>query len=591
MSKDLGDKLGPRLAALIGKYTTAARNDHAPIEARIRQVATQKLIDKAGMEVAEHIRPLLVQAIDDNPDMHPAVKDYLLRTASGKHQLQAIAGHLALGSASGVISTLLNNELADFVYGAVRLNPHLRLDQNTAATAAAQGIIDDESMNNEGNSYGYDSNRMNFLKAMAMATPDAVTLGEMVNRGLISEADARFWIQRGGYGQSLHDPLLALRFEELSPADAALAVLRGALTHDQGIAKAELSGVRPDDFQTLIDNTGEPLALESLLEARRRGFIDDQRLIRGILQSRVRDEWIDVALKLEHEPMSTADAVNAVVQGYFTDAEAQQIAEWNGLEPGQVDTLIKTAGEPLSRTEMESLYNRGEVTQADVEQALRESRLKDKYVPDAVKLHVRLPEGRQVVSMITHSAISKEAGTRILLELGYQPDIAAALIAEGTNTKLGAHKEFTLAQLGTLFKDGIFTEPETVTHLGTLGYDAAESAVIIKLWTLEAGAAITKQAIGAIRGRYVAHDLTEQQVTGDLESLGIPSTARDQYLRVWNIERAARLAELTEAQIVKAHKDGLISGQDAYDRLTGKGYSPGDARILLGVDPGGPIPA
>jgi hypothetical protein len=289
--------------------------------------------------------------------------------------------------------------------------------------------------------------------------------------------------------------------------------------------------------------------------------------------------------------MSVADAVNAVVQGYFTDAQAAQVADFNGLEPGQVDTLIKTAGEPLSRTEMEQLYNRGEVTQADVEQALRESRLKDKYVPDAFALHVRLPEGRQVGTMVTHGALTKDQGLTILHQLGYSTEIADALIAEGTNAKLGVHKELTLGEIRTLYIDGIFSKVQAEQFITGLNYDAEEAGFLLRSWDLMAGAAITRQAIGVIRGRFVARDLSEADVNLDLDALGIPAAAKDNYLRIWKIEQAARISVLTEAQIVKAHKDALISGQEAHDRLTARGYSAGDANILMGVAPGDPIPA
>src|SRR5215469_2403166 len=109
MADKLGDRLGPRLAQLIGAHVLAARRDHAPIEAQIRQVATQALIDRAGHEVGDHIAPLVQAAIAANPGMDPAMRAYLERTASGKHQLQAIAGHLALGAAGSVLSTLLSN--------------------------------------------------------------------------------------------------------------------------------------------------------------------------------------------------------------------------------------------------------------------------------------------------------------------------------------------------------------------------------------------------------------------------------------------------------------------------------------------------
>jgi hypothetical protein len=591
MPDRLGDKIGPRLADLIGRHVLAARRDHAPIEAKIRQAATQALIDKAGHEFADHIGPIIAEAIAANPDMDKGVKDYLLRTASGKHQLQAIAGHLALAGAGSVLGTLLSNELAPFAYAVVSSNPHLRLDPQTAATLWATGLLDGAGLHNEAAASGLDSERAQLIGQAAQAVPDSATLGDLVNRQLLSVQDANYWIQRGGYGQTLHGPLLAARKTLLSPADAALAVTRSIFTESEGAARAALSGVDGADFATLVANTGEPLGLEQLLEALRRGFIDGARFDRGFRQARYRNEWVDVALKLQYSPMSAADAIEALVQGHIAETVAREKAAQNGLEPSDFDALYQTAGEPLSRTELEQLLNRGEVTTAFVEQGLRESRLKNKYVPDAVKLHVRLPEGRQIVSMVTHGVVDKPAALKLLMQVGYSQEVAGYLVAEGTSAKIGTHKTLTISEIHSLYVDGVFTAAHAEQLLAGMGFDAADAGYLIRAWDLVAAAAVTRQAINVVRAKYVARHFDHQAAVLYLDSLNIAPAARDRYLTLWDIERGASVAVLSEAQIVHAHKTGLISGQDAYTRLTQRGYDPGDARILLGVAPGAEIPA
>ena len=591
MAREAGERIGPRLAQLVAQYVLASRRDLAPHEAKVRQVATQALIDKAGHEFADHIGPILADAIAANPDMDARVKEYLTRTASGRHQLQAIAGHIAMAGAGSVLSVLLSNELAPFAYGVVAANPHLRLDAPTAAAANAAGLLDGAGLLNEAGAQGFDVERAQILYGLAQAIPDSATIGQLVNRGLISGADGAYWVQRGGYGQALHGPLLALREEVLSPADAALAVLRSEISTAEGEAKAALSGVSKADFQTLVANTGEPPGAESLMEALRRQFIDESRFTHGILQSRIRNEWVDVLLKLRYSPMSIADAVNAVVQNHLPASAAAAIAEQNGLEPGQVNTLIETAGSPLSRTELEELFNRGLIDQATVIQGLRESRLKDKYVDDALALHVRLPEPRQVVAMVSHGVLTHDEAARLLTQYGFSPDVAGLLIAEGTATKLGAHKDLTIGEIRSLYVDGVFSRGQAENYLQLLGYAAAESGFLIASWDMLTAAAVTRQAVTVIRGRFVARAIDWPTAAQLLTDLGIPDGAQQNYQRVWGIEQSARVSVLSEAQIVHAHKITLISGQDAYDRLRAHGYSDDDAHILLGVAPGAELPA
>lgn len=591
MGDRLGDKAGPRIAHLIGQYVLAARRDHAPIEAQIHQVATQALIDKAGHEFADHIGPLITEAIAANPNMDPNVKGYLLRTASGRQQLQAVAGHIAMAGAGSVLGTLLSNELAPFAYDIVGRNPHLRLDQGTAAQLAATGILSHDGAHNEARAYGYDDNRTDMLIQGAQSVPGAADVGDLINRGLLAADQGNYWLLRGGVPDALRPLMLQQRRALLSPADAALAVTRSVFTEAEGAAKAALSGVDGADFATLIANTGEPLGLDQLLEALRRGFIDRARFETGFRQARYRNEWAGTALQLAYAPMSTADAVAAAIQGHLGIDAAKAKAVQNGLEAGDFQALYDTAGEPLSRTEMEQLFNRGLVTQAQVDQALVESRLKPKYTGLAFQLHRRLPEGRQVSAFMSHGVISKQTGLQWLAELGYAPDVAAAIVAEGTAVKMGAHKTFTIGEIHSLYVDGVFTAAHAGQLLAGLGFDAVDAGALIKAWDLVAAAAITRQAIGVVRSRYVARRYDHQAAAMYMDSLGVAAAARDRYLVLWDIEREATVAVLSESQIIHAHKTALISGQDAYDRLLGRGYSDADAHILLGVVPGSELPA
>lgn len=591
MAERFGDKLGPRLAQLIGQHVLAARRDHAPIEARIRQVATQALIDRAGLEIGQHYAPIIGQLLDGADNIHPEAAAFLTRTASGRHQWQAISGALAITGAGNVISTFLGNELAPSIYGLVSTNPHLKPDIGTIAGLVARGLRDPGLGQFDAAGLGYNEGWWLALLQAAETIPDAATLFDAVNRGLLPVDILGYSLQRAGIPATYAQAIEQLRHAVLSPADAALAVTRSIFTETEGAARAALSGVSADDFAVLIANTGEPLGLEQLLEALRRGFIDTARFETGFRQARYRNEWAGTALQLAYSPMSAADAIEAAVQGHLSIDAAKVKATQNGLEPGDFQALYDTAGEPLSRTELEELLNRGEIDQATLEQGLRESRLKNKYIADAVKLHVRLPEGRQISAFISHGVITKQTGLHWLADLGYAPDTAAAIVAEGTATKLAPHKALTVGEIHQLHTAGVFDDAQAIALLEPMGYDAADAAYLIRSWDLLAGAAITRQAVGVVRSRYVARHYDHQAAVLYLDSLGIAPDARDRYLLTWDIEREATVAVLTEAQIVKAHKDGLISGQDAHDRLTGRGYTDGDALILLGVAPGGEIPA
>ncbi len=590
MARELGDKLGPRIARLVLSHQLAARRALAPHEARVSQAAAQALIDRAGHETADLIRPIVNLLTDDELEaMHPALAEFLGKVKSGRHQWQALAGTLG-GLSQGVLSQVLGNALAPVAYRINELGPALVADPGTQAAMWAAGLKDVNSAETAGQWQGIRGGELALMELLAETIPGEFELWSLVNRGEMSETEAEQWLHRGKYPAAVRSRIMSLREVLLSPADLSLAVLRGEMSAGEGAAIAAKSGVSAADFNILTLNTGEPPAIESLLEAHRRGFIDTARLVRGIRQSRVRNEWADVIEALAFSPMSTADAVEAFVQGHLSEAESRAKASQNGLEAADWLALSQTAGEPLSRTEMEQLFNRGKTTRADVEQALRESRLKNKYIPLAFDLHERLPEPRQIVSGLTHGALTKPQAARLLAEWGFSAENAAILIAEGSNARLAVHHALTLAEIRQLYSEGIFTRAHAEELLHGMGYDPPDTAALIASWDLLAGAAVTRQAVGVVRSRFVSRRFDEKQAVLYLDSLNIPAGARTHYLQVWTLEREATAAVLTEAQIVSAHKKALITGPEALSRLMARGYVEGDAKILLGVKPSDPVP-
>lgn len=588
---ELGHKLGPRLAAVTTQAIVAARAALAPHEARVRAEGLQIGIDRMGREAADHFAPLLTEALRQE-NIHPAMAAFLGKAASGKHQWQA-AGQFLFQNA-GVASALgqaISNAVAPAVYELNHTGPNLAANPQTAAAATASGVVSPGDAMNAATAQGLQPFWFQAMVDLATAIPDIGSLGELVNRGLISEADADYWLSRAAYPARIRAQLLGLRRALLSPADAALAVLRGNISQADADAIAARNGMTAGDLAVLQDNTGEPLGLEQLLEGLRRGFIDDAQLERGIRQSRIRNEWITLARQLRFAPMSTADAVAAVVQNHITSAEGQQIAEQNGLEAAHWATLVQTAGEPLSLTEMTELWRRGDVGQADVEQALRESRLKDKYIPAALNLRTRIPAPREIVTAVERGAATSGEALQALKDYGYTDQIATVLLKSGLAAKRGTVHHLAVGTITRMYEDRLISQPAAHSLLTGLGWSAEDATWALQLADVTAAMKLQAQAVAAIRGRYVARHIPEQVAIAALDDLDIPAAQRTQLIRAWEIEQAVTVRSLTEAQIVKAVKEQLIGATDAAARLEAMGYGADDASILLGVAPGQPLPS
>src|SRR5579863_5416065 len=110
----------------------------------------------------------------------------------------------------------------------------------------------------------------------------------------------------------------ALPVTPLSPAQLADLVLKGWYDEPSAAKEAAKAGITADRFHQMIEDAGEPPALQMLLEAYRRGFIswegDDVNgtsVAVGIKQSRLRDQWTDMVQQLVTQVIPVGDAVAA----------------------------------------------------------------------------------------------------------------------------------------------------------------------------------------------------------------------------------------------------------------------------------------
>lgn len=574
-------KLGDRLARVISQAVVHTHAKLLHVKHRLAMLIFSDISDIISQEVHDTIGPILQQFHADVPEdgmSHGLVK--FMATQHG--QLQAMAGTAA--GATGLFSSIaqiVNNELSPSVRGALASNPHLIPDPMTVATLAAHGLAQTGDALNTINQNGIDSGWGQALIALNEQYPDVTTMLDLVRRGSMGRDTFIEWAHRNAIPGPIAEMYLNLLDVPISPADAALALLRGNISETEALKAAAAYGVNADSFNVMVGNTGEPLGLQELLEARRRGFIDDARLVRGILQSRTRNEWVDVAKALSHAPMSTADAVEAAVQNHMSQAQAAAIADQNGLEPGMFDYLYQTAGAPLSRTEMEQLFNRGLVTKDQVLQALRESRLKDKYGELAFELHSRLVEPGELADAVVYGSITHQTAVQKAMEIGYDKEGAEILISAAVNRKLETQRMAVVRSIETLYENNAISHDQALSMAGNLGFEPIELDFIFQAAEFRRNERLLAAGMSAIRSKYVAHHINKGEASGLLDALGIPHQQRDATLQIWQIEHDANVRMLTPAQIVKAVTNGLIKPDEGMIRLQNLGYNATDADLLL----------
>jgi hypothetical protein len=682
--REIGDKLLPKIMSAVIGSVIATKTGLTGHEYNLRVNAGQELINRMGHEVADLYRPILMPALSDER-ISPAVRDFLAKATSGEDQWQAVAGLLIGASgATNVLGQIIGNELAPAGYDLVETNPHLIPDIGTIITAVIKRTMSESTGQGNLAKLGYDSGWYDAIVNSAWQYPAPDVAAELYHRGEIDDTTYTNLLERQGIHPDFIQPITDIRGNILTPADAALAVLRNKITLDQGNQIANQNGYTDDDFDILLYNTGEPPGPQELAEAYRRKIIDKDTFTKGILQSRVRDEWVSTLLALRYAPLNTADAVNAYVEGYVDEATVETVADQNGLDPGQYKILIEaagdplsytdmmrlwryglatendvksalkrgrlkddyidfalalkdspmsvpdaiessiqgylskdnaktialmnglrevdfdplylTAGSPLSRTEMTQLWRRGLVTEDEVKDALRQSRLKDSYIDQALDLKVQLPALYETRALLADGGLTATQGTQILLSQGYQDDIVKAIVSNALGQTTDLHKALTEAMYADLYKEAAITADEFIKSLEALGYSQADSLLIQSVYDDQIDLSQRNGVISKVKSAYVAHRIDQGTAEGDLNSLGLPADMVDKLISDWDIIITTDTKMLTQAQVSDAWQMQLFSQgnevdntQAALQYLTNLGYSADDAVTILEIKNKGPL--
>ena len=596
MAREIGDKLGPRLSRLTIAHTIATRKALAPIEAKISAAAAQSVIDKAGLEFASLNQPIVHRLIAAHADdMDPDVLRYLERASSGEHQWEAISGNLAMGATSA-LSSVLSNYLFAITGPLNSVFRNLPVDFQTGAAAAAAGLVSYDDADSNAGAWGQTPAAFQIAYLLAQAIPGGPQLYDLHNRGLISDQEMTGWLTRSGLPAELIPLIAKLGIQLLAPADAALAVLRGNMSESDGLAVAAANGLTAADFNILIGNTGEPLALEEMLLLYRWGKMDKQTLEKGILQSRVRDEWIPYAEMLGIVPPSGAEIIDAVIRGQIDDAEAQNRWHIAGGDPTWYQTAKTSAANPPSPTELAQMARRGlipwEGTGPDVvsfQQGIYEGDTKDKWEPILRANTVYYPPPREIATLVKEGGMTQDEAEHYWAMAGLEPALAHQYWLAAHYNRTSTVHELAQGEIIALYTDKAIGEQEALSMLLSINWTKTDAQWLIDIANLKAARAILEKAISKIYALYIAYKLTKQQATAALAELDVPASQAGQLTTVWDLERGANVKALTAAEITDAWYYQLVPPAEAQQMLQDMGYTAYDAWLLLNIKNKGPI--
>ncbi len=384
----------------------------------------------------------------------------------------------------------------------------------------------------------------------------------------------------------------------LSPADAARAVIRTALTQSQGEAEALSSGLNRDRFGTLLKITGNPPSPEAMAIALRRGFVDEAGYRLAISQGDLRNEYADLVQKLAVQQPSPESAMRAELEGQLDHATAFAKYQAFGGDPAEYDWQFDTQGSAPTPVELGDMANRGIIpwtgTGPDVtsfEQGFLEGPWRNKWAPAMRAIAQYHTPPRTVTAMYREGAYTEAQALARYKEAGLSDEDAAAYLKGASVVKVAKAKELAESTVLKLYADQIIDRPQALALTEALGYSASEADYIVQVEELRTMMAALQSAVGRVHTLFVGHKIDVPTATAILGELNVPADRISSLLGIWSIEHRANVKILTEAQTVSAWASAILSTADAIAGLVQLGYDAADAQTLLAIHNKGALTA
>lgn len=516
------------------------------------------------------------------------------------------AGGYAVGSAMSPTLEPLTQALANETWSRF---PNRPLSPDAEAEAVARGLQGEADGEEQAALSGIAGWRFKRLAELGGQPPSLGNLLELLRRGDLSEADVQTALHDQGIRERYRGVLLKLREYLVPPSDLVRMGVREVF-NPRLRAELDLDAEYPDAIT-------EPGAHVGISESNMRNYWAAhwelpsytqglEMLFRGeITRAQFQDllkaldyapVWRDKLEKIGRAIPGVQDFIRFAVREVFNPAQRRALqldedypaeltakAALHGLSEQDARDFWAAHWQLPSPTQGYQMLFRGEITADELDGLLKALDYSPKWRDKLANIAHRVPTRVDLRRMLNAGVIDRAQVKAGYIRLGYTAADAETLTRFAEALKVGgtAGKNLTVAQLRAEFEAGFMPEPAFRDAMATLGFDAAETQALVHLGDY-ARVKRTRDAIVANAHKgFVNRGMDESRARELLTAAGMHADAQGAELAGWELERESLTAELTDAQIVKAFKKGLLTEADAIAELTSRGLTDGDARIRL----------
>lgn len=219
-----------------------------------------------------------------------------------------------------------------------------------------------------------------------------------------------------------------------------------------------------------------------------------------------------------------------------TNDTAKLLLEANGIPSGYVDRYIALSQPIVTRREMYTLYSRG--------------------------------------------ALSKDEVKQRLADLGYAADIAAAMADAFQIQKV---EQLSTLKESQFYVKGALSQNDLAVQLRKFGAEADDVTKVVDRLDQEVIANSRVKIIDSVHARFLSGNIQASQLTGALVNLGVDPINVTAMAEQWNNELIAKEKHIEAGQLVSWYTQGLLAQPELVTRLARLNYQAGDITGIVAM--------
>jgi len=477
------------------------------------------------------------------------------------------------------------------------------LSSETLASLLLRGIITAEQYISAMKALGYkEDTAMLFVEARRTLI-DARTVMHLYLAGKITEEEARGRIKSLGFRDEDFNLILASSISYASVNDIITCWRRGIISEETAKKMLRIYNLDPESMSMLFELARPMPGVGDLQDAYFREFITEEEFNKYMKRLGWDDKEIALLKKLMYRIPPLQDIIRMAVRECFTPEIAEKFGQYEDI-PAEYMEWARKSGlsefwakaywaahwELPSITMAFEMFHREVISEDELKLLLRAQDVMPFWRDKLIKISYN-PLTRVDLRRIWElGLISEEELERRLRHIGYSPEDAKLMLeyykVEKKYARLAQQAEglqLIKSEVLKAYSIGAITRTEAIDRLVKLNYDPDEAELLIAIEDLKKETARREKAINAAKKAYVAGKIKYEDLVIKLSSLGITGKELKEHLDDAQSSRMEKIRELSKDDILSAMNAGIIQEQQAYERLTGLGYSAEDAKILIGL--------